>query len=486
MYKDSLPCQKDSTIWHNKINIMTVIYLLFAKILLVSTISVVYAQADHYDWSEPLLLYQVEGTEELVTPNITTDDAGNIHVFWRAYGEAQGGESFIYYMRSDGEAWTMPVDVVDSLFTLTPRATVDKKGFIHLIWVGPGRTLTYSSAPVTGAESASNWSRPKGLNDANSSADIVLDLSGTIHVAYAGLSDSGIYYRSYTKSDDNWSLPNNISPTMRTDTSADYARLAVSENGTLHAVWTEYQLPDGWPPTGVYYSQSSDGGANWSYPVEMAGDGYVQINVIALNNMDIHVAWNGRAGVHGRFSRWSHDGGLTWSDIIPITTTGWGTEGPPQMVKDSEGGLHVLTTFNGCAWYGQWLGWSWSALECISGDAMLSERIEEPSMTISTGNKLHIVFWDDKKRLWYTSKETSSYPIPPIPFVTDEPIIPTETAVFAVGPQQEPEITHSADLIHANPPGSNTNIGQIVLTSLVPVIVIIGLIAIANLKIYRK
>jgi hypothetical protein len=207
---------------------------------------------------------------------------------------------------------------------------------------------------------------------------------------------------------------------------ADNVRIAIGTNDVLHVVWTEHQLPTGWPILGVFYTRSIDGGRAWSDPLEMAGSGFNEINVAAIGEDDVHVAWNGIAGVGGRYDRWSFDGGVTWSDTSTVVSPGLGgSEGPPQLVSDAAGMVHLLTTYGyeeeRCPWYSSWDGVAWMEPVCIAPDeARPSNYVEDPAMTVGNGNRLHAVYWDGPQRLWYVTKQTlapsmPSLPVPPGP-----------------------------------------------------------------------
>jgi hypothetical protein len=180
----------------------------------------------------------------------------------------------------------------------------------------------------------------------------------------------------------------------------------------MHVVWTEFYYPESWPPHGVFYSRSIDGGSTWSVPKVMAQGGFDQININVVDDNNIHVVWNGAAGTGGRYHRWSSDGGQTWSDTEEVIPAGLGgTEGLPQLVSDQSGTVHMLTThLGGCLWYTYLANQIWMPPSCISGERTL---IEEPSLTVSEGNKLHAVFWDNRESLWYTTGVTNAPAILP-------------------------------------------------------------------------
>jgi hypothetical protein len=433
-------------------------------------------------WSDPVLLFQLDGGGTIHEPFVISDTYGNIHVFWSVISDTDGEYDEIYYARLDKTGWTTPIDVVAAIPARSPHATISQDGFIYLIWNGIGG-ISYSRAPIDGAQFAKNWSKPVVLAETNIHASIVTAPSGAIYFAYPGIGNSGVFIQELEPNNLGWFSPRTISLNSLTDTTADYVEIGVSKNGTLHAVWTEFYLPDGWPPRGVFYSRSTDAGDTWSAPVMLGGDGYDLINIAIIDDNNIHVAWDGKAGVGGRYHRWSSDGGQTWSETLETIPAGLGgTEGPPQLVGDQSGTVHMLTTHQGgCAWYTYFENQQWIAPICISGERTL---IEEPAMTVSEGNKLHAVFWDNRKSLWYTTKETNASWIPP---KTMESRLNQATQI--VPPTKSPIITptvisriSSVNQQLDTQQGFSFSTGQLLIISLVPVMLIIVIIIVLSQK----
>jgi len=365
------------------------------------------------EWSVPQLIYQT--SESIDVPYLIADANGVTHLVWREFsrsGDSDGAAlEAIYYATDSGGNWSQGLDVIAMGSASGPTAAVDSNGLLHLLWQGPGMTLFHSLARVDAARTAHGWVEPLALVTSNGNAHILFDGAHAIHIAYPGTSSSGVFYLRYDLATGIWSAPTAISPTAANNTSANYTRLAIGPDGTLHVVWSEFQLPDGWPPTGVYYSSSDNSGASWSGRIELVGDGYNQSAVIA-DSEGVHVVWNGMVGIGGRYHRWSNDGGQTWSPTEAVVPPGnGGTEGPPQLQIDSSGTLHLLTTYNGCAWHARWEEGRWSEPTCISGrEAMASNYIEQPALALANGNQLHAVFWDDRARLWHTTLMTGAPP----------------------------------------------------------------------------
>jgi hypothetical protein len=212
--------------------------------------------------------------------------------------------------------------------------------------------------------------------------------------------------------------------------------------------------------------------------MQIAGYGYDQI-AIAVDGEIVHTVYNGMVGVGGRYHRWSQDGGKTWSPITKINgNNDGGTEGLPQLAFDSIGSLHLVTTFNNCVQYAFWQNNTWSKFKCISGErAKITKDIEQPAMTISEGNKLHVVFWDERKTLWYTTKEVSAPAIVATPFVTQLPH-PIEKAKELPGLLANPTSAVVLPITTIDPVPINVlNINLILLAGITPIIILILCIA---------
>ncbi len=385
-------------------------------------------QAQSTPWSIPVRLYETNGA--IHTPIVISDPSGVLHVFWSE--PSPDDPDVIMYTRWDGNFWSSPVDIISKNTARKPSAAVDNSGMIHLIWTG--NHLNYSQANVYEAASARAWSEPLVLADSNITAHIISDHDGTLHIGYPGTDNQGPFYISSNDGGATWSFPTNIAYTSRDDASADFVRLAVDDSGRIHAVWSEFKLPDGWPPLGVFYANSSDGGQTWSPSMEIAGEDYDQININSLGENEIYVAWNGMVGVGGKYYKYSKNGGRDWSGTTEIIPKGiGGTSGFPQLVTDSSGELHFLSDFDSCAQYSSYSDEHWSEPECISGnEAMASGYIEETALKITTGNQLHAVFWDDRKRLWHTWKHVNAPALPTevIPTaISQETSIPEGTTI---------------------------------------------------------
>lgn len=429
------------------------------------------------EWSEPQVIY--ETGEAIDTPYLVSDVFGQTHLVWREYGretDAIPTDYELLFYDPTVDDWIEGTDVVAMPNAAAPTIAIDRNGTVHLMWVGPANTLLHSSA-MSQTDSAHGWSRPVSLASSNVHSQIIADAGGEIHAVFPGLLSSGPFYLAYDLDQGVWSEPTNVAA-VQPDASVDYTRVAIGPTGTIHVVWSEFQLPDGWPPTGVYYARSTDQGRTWSSPNQLAGPDYDQITVSTGSDAQVHVAWNGMAGVGGRYHRFSVDDGLSWSRETAFVPPGkGGTEGPPALAVDDSGVLHVLTTFDGCAWHVAWDNAQWTKPNCISGrEAMASEYIEQPTMAVSNGNKLSAVFWDDRSRLWHTSIQTGASPtyavLPTRKPIASATIQPTVTPTLTVAPTDEPQpLLSDAPLSGGSVPGS---VSQSLLIGVLSALVLLG------------
>ncbi len=399
--------------------------------LLIALASTVAAQSGDDGWSTPVKLYEGQGSVR--EPALVADQTGALHAFW-TYSEEES-PSALFYARWDAGAWTQPVDVVAMPGVLQgPSAVVDQFGRIHLIWQGPGNALFYSSADVVDATTATGWTSPASMAQSNPHAHIVIDVTGTLHIIYPALVDGGIYYMSSVDGGQTWTSPTLVANPVRVNATSDFTRLAVAPNGDLHVVWTELTLPSGWPPLGVFYAQSTDSGLTWSEPVEMASDGYLEANIVTVDENEVHVVWNAMGSISGRYHKWSGDRGATWSETSEFVSRdlGGGSTGPPGLTVDSIGDVHVVVnTYDtvqrtgtgefGAALYSVWSDSRWLPLVNISSTApdYISINNEESVIAVIQGNQLHVLFFGDETHsLWHTSFRTSVPQIAPTPFAS--------------------------------------------------------------------
>ncbi len=363
-------------------------------------------------------------------PVLTADVQGDVHLFFAFGGTSRQPARVLMYARLHGASWSDPVEVLATPkggALNFPAATSDGRGLLHVLWQGgPLNRIYYSCAAVAEAASPNRWSTPRPLSEGGAfngglRSDIVTGLDDGLHVLYASLGGN-VYYRRSTDAGDRWTRPVRVS-NAGTAEATDYPRVTADESGRLHATWTQFRLPDGWPPTGGFYGQSVDGGQTWSPPLQVAGENYGTVNVAAVGADRVHLVWNAAVRIGHRLHQWSSDGGRSWSAVQRITREPkGGFTGYPAMAIDAAGTLHLATALDGPAgkhgevYYLMWRGNDWNEQLLISQGAVGKTAVDSPSMTVSGGNHLHVVYADDSERIWYTSRLTDAPSVPPRPF----------------------------------------------------------------------
>lgn len=459
---------------------------MLAAVFLLQPVADLLAQQAGSDWSTPILLFEEDGA--IYDPNVIADQSGGLHVFWR-FRSANMDENpydLLYYTTLQENQWTFPLDVMASGSINGPSAAADPNGFLHLAWQDKANRLFYSEAVIDSELTAHDWQAPDLLANGSIHSQLVSDEDGNLHFVYADVDGAGVFYRQSTDGGSSWDAPMKVAPTSGNNTIGNYARIAVGDDGTLHVVWTEFRMPMAWPPSGTFYTRSTDGGETWDSITKMADEGNNQIGVAAGPDGTVHVVWNGMAGVHGRYHRWSNDNGRSWTATEKLDTAGIaGSTGVPPMAVDSAGTLHLLVTDAGCLLYLTWQPDAWTPATCISQRATgASDFIEEPDMTISQGNKLHVVFWDGRERLWYMTRETAAAGEPVQPF-------PAPPPTATPPPTPTPDVTATPDYDFANGSADEARSSEEanpaipIFLSILPTIAVVG-IAIAAVSVINK
>jgi hypothetical protein len=173
---------------------------------------------------------------------------------------------------SVSQAWTPPINLsADADVTNFPGIAVASDWTLHAVWTDQTtREMKYSSRPPGGA-----WSAPEivGTYAGTTSwmdGEIVVAVGpdGTVHILYVddATGDSEIYHRSKPLGGV-WSSPVNISQTP--GTRSEFPDIAVSPDGTVHAVWD-----DGTPSNSIcchdtYYASKTVAGS-WMPAIDLS------------------------------------------------------------------------------------------------------------------------------------------------------------------------------------------------------------------------
>lgn len=365
------------------------------------------------------------GGGPIVAPFVFADQGGYVHVLWSHWDldvDPTGETSSIYYMQRDVQGeWGPAVNVLISPSGMRadyPQASVDADGRLYVIWNGGGDVFV-SSADVTEALDVHAWSPPLMVpldGRAYAPVGLVLDADNVLHVVFSELG-LGVFYLFSNDGGVSWSSPVEITPPLSRE-STEMPKLRIDSAGTMYVVWTQLQLPTGYPPTGVYFSRSTDQGQSWNAPVQIAGLDDGEANLAQSLSGQLNVVYHGRAGIGGLLHRYSDDGGLTWSEpttLVPRRQGG--LTGAPGIAVDSAGTIHMIASQEyPNLWYGVWDGHSWGSL--LDASTLLYESpqgyTEQPALAVGLGNQVHLVFYDNGQRLWYATCVASAPSLTPV------------------------------------------------------------------------
>ncbi len=340
-----------------------------------------------------------------------------------------------------------PVDVYSYRGAVTSlRARAWAEGLLA-IWGGN----QYGQSGPAPELSARAWGNPQSMGPFYLQNGLTTAPDGTVWMAFSSPADKAIYVQQLDPQIGAWDVPKLVAYAITPNTAPDWTRLAFGADGTLHVTWAEYQLPDGFPPVGMYYAQSADGGDTWTTPREAGPAGANQPDVVAGPDEQVYLSWVGMAGMGGKYVRISSDGGLTWTDDIAVfpESTGGGSQGSVLMAPDSRGQLHAIVAHNGCIWHFFLEGETFSSGECIS-ESLPRETLKEfPAMSIGLGNQLHVLFWTDRRQLWHTTRTLDAPGFEPQVLPTAAPatattapptvaVVPTGTPLPDFGPPPDP------------------------------------------------
>jgi hypothetical protein len=464
---------------------------LLSCLLLVVALSAVFAaqgvRADT-EWTPPVVVFRTDGYA--TRPRLVADSAGDLHLFFflREASESDAGTTtMIMYSRLHDGVWSPPVDVLVGAGTNSPSVTVDQKGYLHVVWEGGTRgELAYSRAHVSEAGSARGWSRTRLLSEPNTfDSDIQAEDDGSLRLVYSTKSGN-VWYQKSIDGGMSWSTPAVVAVPETSGCTTNNPRVAVDSAGAIHVVWTELQLPSGWPPCGAFYSDSLDEARTWSTPARIAGPGYGQISLLTNEPSTIFLAWNAMVGIGERRYTRSIDGGFDWAPaqyLAPRLRGGF--TGSPSMARDSSGVIHLVTSVDRprgesmAVYHLAWNGTTWTDPVLVSSGAIGFRSVELPWIVSVNGNQLHVVYEDDFQRIWYTTRSVSALPIPPRPIPTLVPEVdtsrpPDDEAAVAAAPT--PDISGLAPIVDEPASPRDT-----FLLGLAPVGALVGLVVIGRL-----
>ncbi|HXF85234.1 MAG TPA: sialidase family protein [Anaerolineales bacterium] len=219
------------------------------------------------------------------------------------------------------QGWSEPVNLSFSGVATNPLLVVDFRGVLHAIWIdGVDEAYKYSTS-----SDGVTWSAPKTVNFPFSIKDpppvFISDPRGAIHVFWINKIEESLFYGQIIPS--NFDKPSEWSVRSRLARGVSGFDVLLDKIGILHLAFARNVTQGGALP-GIYYRQSSVGGASWSEPVTLylseyfrsikPEDVYIRLaSSSEVSPSNLYVAWDNRPQKR-IFMAKSTDGGLSWSE----------------------------------------------------------------------------------------------------------------------------------------------------------------------------
>lgn len=222
-------------------------------------------------WDPPI---KISGPAVINNIDLVVDKQGVAHFFWDEGSQEDGGEdSVIYYRNYDGDQLSTPVDILITPETgqaNTPSVCLDTNNMVHIVWIG-NSGLWYSNTYMDQAADVHSWKTPIMLASpvaAAARASIICSPDGSLHLAYIVFRQfADIYYTQSIDGGNDWTIPTNVSLSGDTTIGPVQISMCVNSNNQAHIVWQDGELANGgWPGHHIYYSRQTGDYSTWSHP----------------------------------------------------------------------------------------------------------------------------------------------------------------------------------------------------------------------------
>ena len=197
-------------------------------------------------------------------------------------------------------------------------------------------------AAISGqARAQVTFSAPKNVSnntDFSFTPQVASDSAGNIYMVWEDdtSNNSNILFSRSTDGGTTFSTPKSLS---HTSGDSFNPRIAVDSNGGINVVWQD----DSVGSTDIFFTRSTDSGANFSGPVNVSNDADASSmpQVAADSAGNIFVVWESDSGVLGILFSRSADGGNTFSAPAMLSTNTGGSVSP-QIAVDLSGNISVV------------------------------------------------------------------------------------------------------------------------------------------------
>lgn len=458
-------------------------------------ISPVAAQAGTVDWGSS---GQIGSPDRFTaSPRLLEDKGGVLHAFWveNPMPERDTGETeAVMYSRWNGAEWMAPRDILvaPSRYAIGGLSVaVGPDNVIHLVMIDSsgGGTLYHTSAPADSAGVPQAWSPMTAPVPETVSGASLIATGERLILLYSDRQPPFEARVVWSDDDGNtWSDSILLSPNVAFDEAVVDVSIASGPGGVLHVAWASYSYPEGYPPTRIEYSSSSDSGLTWRSPVLIVEGQYGLPDVTISSSGTVYIAYNGAAAIRGRYMAVSPDGGENWDMPVRIAPEIGGLTGNDVAI-DSAGTLHWVSSshqggINGIAYARSSDGRQWTTPVKIAGKlstTIIDDRGGyEPVIMATEGNLLHVLYISGGHIgiEYVTGGSSAPYVVPPgieapvrIASGDDEPTAPVEIA-----PAQEPTPLPVEQFNRASPTRSAFSLSTVLWIGLLPSLIFLAVL----------
>jgi sialidase-1 len=215
----------------------------------------------------------------------------------------------------------------------------DDAGTLHAVYYAAGTGGDYDIWYITSDDDGLTWSTPVALTgDAGRDwfPSILCASDGKLWVfwrsARTGVDEYDIWYTSSSDGGANWSDATRLTEAPLWDYAPSIMQAA---DGRLWVAYYSYREQD-WD---IWYQTSSDGGSTWSAATRMTDSSNWEYNpdIIQLASGDIWLTWYaGKLATSAVLGCYSSDNGTSWSEPVTLSD---GTSGNvrPSLAQGSDG-----------------------------------------------------------------------------------------------------------------------------------------------------
>lgn len=317
------------------------LFALLCGLLLPGVVTTNAQETEGQRWTPPVLLG--DGWWQ----SVTTDVEGGFHVAW--YGNVDTPDNIPhdvmdYAVRSLDGTWSHAKDVIyttDGGYTVRNAIATTSDGMLHAIF----RTKVnhqFSSAPISGALDAANWSAPVEISANGYYVDMTSDRHNYLHVAFSGNVEGrpetgagrpeasacpycqDLFYRRSIDGGKSWEDPYPVS--ILENTGSDRMDIFEAASGRLFIIWDEgydWNVGKG-QAQDIRIVYSDDSGVTWTDPIILDGGNFadrrpIQISLTEMRDGSWMVIWRYSNDIDRNiYYQITSDSGVTWTTPQPI------------------------------------------------------------------------------------------------------------------------------------------------------------------------